>query len=253
MAIDQTAAPAPATFTIQGRQVRLPVEVRDATAAVAFYLVPARAAQALIAATGLRAAQVLPGRTLCTIGTMVYRDGDLGPYHEVAITFFVRKAGARSLPLVGGLVGVLRGSLGAYIHHLPVDAEFSRDAGCTIWGFPKFLAEIAVSEHGAEQTSTLWVDGQHVLSQTVRMGGGRSFSDRPQVSYAYRDGALHRTPSTMSARDVGARRGGARLELGTHPIAEELRRLGLPKGALFSTFAGKLTGAFYAPERLGHR
>ena len=47
---------------IQGREVRLPVEVRDATAAVAYYLVPASAAQRLIEHSGLRVVQVLPGR-----------------------------------------------------------------------------------------------------------------------------------------------------------------------------------------------
>ena len=46
--------------------------------AVAFYLVPAAAAQRLVDPTGLRVATVLPGRTLCTIGSVDYRDNDLG-------------------------------------------------------------------------------------------------------------------------------------------------------------------------------
>ena len=244
-------AEAPTTYAIQGQEVRLPVEVRDATAAVAFYLVSASRVQDLIAHTGLRAVHVLPGRTLCTIGTMVYRDGDLGPYHEIAVTFFVREPGARSLPFVGAALGLLRGSLGAYIHQLPVDGEFTCEAGRTIWGFPKFIAEIEVSSDNDEQTAVLRVDGCHVLTQTVRTGGSRGFNNRRQVSYACRDGVVYRTSSVMSGAGVGARLRGARLELGTHPLADELRTLGLPRRALFSTFVAKMTGTFYAAQPLG--
>lgn len=235
---------------IQGREVRLPVEVRDATAAVAFYLVSATAAQRLIDASGLRVAQALPGRAICTIGTMSYKDGDLGRYHEIAVTFFVRERGARTVPIAGTLLGLLRGTLGAYIHQLPVDGEFTCEAGQTIWGFPKFMAEISLAREGGTETSVLRADGQHVLTQAVRAATGRSLGSRKQVSYAWRDGVLYRTPSVMSGEGVGARLGGATLELGTHPMADELRSLGLPKRALFSTYIGRMRAVFSAAERL---
>jgi hypothetical protein len=240
----------PASYVIQGREVRLPVEVRDATAGVAFYLVPADAAQRLIEKSGLRVARVLPGRSICTIGAIEYKDGDLGRYHEIAVTFFVHERTARVVPFVGPLLGLLRGTLGAYIHQLPVDGEFTCEAGQTIWGFPKFMAEISIARDGERDTSVLRVDGEHVLTQTVRSGGTRTMGNRAQVSYAYRDGVLYRTPSVMGGEEMGARPGGATLELGAHPIADELRSLGLPKRALFSTHIGRMRAVFYSPERL---
>jgi len=214
---------------------------------VAYYLVRAKAAQALIAPSGLRMAQVLPGRTLCTIGSMAYLDNDLGQYHEVAITFFVHEPGARSLPAVGAAAAMLRGRLPVYIHQLPVDAEFSCAAGRGIWGFPKFMSSIDISrDHGLE-TVVLTVEGSHVLTQRVRLGGRRAFGERPQASFALRDGMLYRSPSTMSGELVGFRLGGARIELGDHPIAHELRSLGLPKKPLFSTAIGRMRGRFEAP------
>jgi hypothetical protein len=236
------------TYTILGREVRIPVEVRDAAAAVAYYLVPAKAAQALIAPSGLRVARIFPGRALCTIGTMDYRDNDLGQYHEVAITFFVHEPGARRLPVVGASAAMLRGRLPVYIHQLPVDAEFSCEAGRGIWGFPKFISSIDISrDHGLE-TSTLAIEGSHVLTQRVRLGGGRVFGERPQASFALRDATLYRTRSRMSGERVGFRLGGARIELGDHPVAQELRALGLPKKPLFSTTIGRMRGRFDAPE-----
>jgi len=237
-------------YSILGREVRLPVEVRDASAAVAYYLVPANAAQRLIAPSGLRVARVLPGHTLCTIGVMEYRDGDLGQYREIAVAFFVDAPGSRSLPFIGAALGLLRGSASAYIHQLPVDREFSCEAGRTIWGFPKFVTQITLSTSDGSQTAALKADGEDVLSQTVRTGGRRAFGKRPQVSYAYRDGVLYRTPSVMGGEGVGARLGGAHLKLGTHPLADELRTLGLPKRPVFSTWIQTMTASFGAAQRL---
>jgi hypothetical protein len=237
------------SFTIQGRQVAVPVQVRDATAAVAYYLASAKEAHALIAHTGLRVAQVLPGKTLCSIGTIDYRDNDLGPYYEIAVAFFVREPGERAVPVIGTALGLIRGTLATYIHQLPVNGEFTCEAGQQIWGFPKFVAEIEVTQAGGQQTSVLRSEARHVLTHTVRMGGSRGFSDRGQVSFSYRDGVLYRTPSKMSGEGVGARLGGATLELGDHALAEELRALRLSKTALFSTFITKMTGTFYEAER----
>jgi hypothetical protein len=226
----------------------MPVEVRAASAAVAYYVVPAAAAQTLIQPSGLRIVRTFPRRTLCTIGTMDYRDNDLGEYHEVAITFFVHEPGARSLPVVDAPAALLRGGLAAYIHHLPVDAAFSCQAGQKIWGFPKFMSEIDIDRDRGVESSTLTVDGLRVLTQEMRLGGTRSFSERKQISYALRDGVLYRTPSVMSGDGVGFRLGGARLELGDHPIAYELRSLGLPRRPLFTTTIARLSGRFFAPE-----
>lgn len=237
------------TYVIQGREVRLPVEVRDATAAVGYYLVSAPAAQRLIAPSGLRVAHVLPGKTFCTIGTMNYKDGDLGTYFEIAITFFVQEPGVRMLPIIGTALGFARGNIAAYIHRLPVNGEFTCEAGRTIWGFPKVVTDISLTTDDDEETATLRADGEHVLTQSMRIRGARSFPERTQISYSCLDGVLYRTPSTMSGEAIGARFRGARLSLGTHPIADELRSLGLPKRALFSTYIGKMRGEFFAAEQ----
>ncbi len=239
----------PETFTILDRQITLPNVVRDATAAVAFYIVSASAAQKLIAESGLRVAQILPGRTVCTIGAINYKDSDLDTYHELALTFFVHEPGSHPIPLISVWLGMARGNLSAYVHWLPVDGELTCEAGRRVWGFPKFVTQIDIEAEGDIERSTLTVDGQLVLTQTVKMGGSRSFTDRKQIAYSLLDGVVSRIPSDMSAEDLGARRGGATIELGSHPMADELRSLGLPKKALFTTYLGKMSGRFYAAER----
>lgn len=245
MSIEAAKASQERVYQVLGREVHLPLEVRDATAAIAFYLVSAPAAQDLINPSGLKVARVMPGRTICTIGALDYKDGGLGPYHEVSITFFVHEPGSTYLPFLGPMLGMLRSNLSAFVYSLPVDGELTCEAGRAIWGLPKFVTDIDISSEGDTQTTVLKADGQHVLTQAVRMGGSRTIGDREQVTYAMRDGTLYRSTSTMRGERVAARFGGATLTLGEHPLADELRSLGLPKRPLFSTYMDKMTGEFY--------
>src|SRR3984957_21298123 len=78
------------SWTVQGRTVRLPVEVRRAAQWGVQYLVPAAAAQRLVAPTGLEVTGPVPGRALVALAVCRYDDTDLDPYHEVAVSFVVR-------------------------------------------------------------------------------------------------------------------------------------------------------------------
>ncbi|MGP3932263.1 hypothetical protein [Nonomuraea sp. KM88] len=79
-----------ATHLIHGRTVGMPVRVRDAEICGAFHPVRADAARAVIAYSGLDVAEVLPGKALCVLLFVDYRDGDLDAYHEFGMAFLVR-------------------------------------------------------------------------------------------------------------------------------------------------------------------
>ena len=95
-----SATDAPTTYEIDGRTVTMPVEVRDAAAGFATYLVSRKVVAALLPPGGVEPITVLPGRTLMSIGLIDYRDNDLGDYHEVGVLFFVqpRDAGPSTSP-----------------------------------------------------------------------------------------------------------------------------------------------------------
>jgi hypothetical protein len=73
--------------------------------------------------------------------------------------------------------------------------------------------------------------------------------ERELATYTCLGGVLHRTRFVSGAEGVGFRVGGATLDLGTHPVAEELRGLGLPKRALLSVWMEKMHGRFEAPQK----
>lgn len=250
-ATNVAAAVGPGAYVIQGQRVELPVVVRDATSGAATFAVSAATAKSLLPSDELELLEPWPGRALCSIAMIEYRDNDLGAYNEVSIAFFVRPKGApRGLPFVGTIIDFMRGRAATYIHHLPVDGAFTCEAGRTIWGFPKTVEEIDFARSEGRARCRLVMGGEHVLTLTLPRGGTRSLPDSTMVTYSYIDGAVHATRFSSGGEGVGFHLGGAELELGSHSISEELRGLGLPKRALMTMWMEKMRGRFEAAERV---
>ena len=238
-------------WEIQGRPVVLPVVVRDALVVQSVFPVRTAAVRKLLPAHGpLHPLEPWPGTSLCSIGAIEYRDNDLGRYNEVAVSVFVTEAAAPPRPFLGLVQAFRAARAGVFITHLPVTTSFSRDAGCEIWGIPKTDSEIDINDENGRRVCLLAADGRHVLTLVAPFAGKRRLAPTPQLAYACRDGVVWRTPSIMEGTDVGFRLGGAELALGQHPMAEELRGLGLPRRALFSTSFGRMRARFDAAERV---
>ena len=244
-----------------GRTISLPVEVRRAGQWGVQYLVPATAAQRIVEPTGLEVTGPVPGMALMALAVCRYDDTDLDPYHEVAVSFVVRPHDAPHGPSAAQRAReFLSGAIGAYIHRLPVDQEFSCTAGRDIWGFPKWVTSITIDEPGrvpvragTGTTVRLVDDGVHVLTLTIAAGGRIHLPSHAPPSYSFRDGILRRTEWTISAEGTAGRPGGATLVLGDHPMADELRALGLPRRALFSSSVARMRATFGGAETVEAR
>ncbi|MCG5218353.1 acetoacetate decarboxylase family protein [Streptosporangium sp. KLBMP 9127] len=231
---------------IQGRALTIPVRVRDATVCSAIYLVRADAARAVIAYSGLDVTESLPGKAVCALVFVRYHDSDLGSYDEFGVAFMVRppEAGRPSRHgLLPGFADLRRAGTGAFVHWLPVDQGFTMEAGRTIWGFPKELADIDLRLASPYKRCVLRKDGRLVVDLLIKPGvpvpGGGALA--PFDAYAHLDGVGRRTSWSMSPRGVRVRPGGALVRLGNHPVAKELSELGLPKNALLSATVSRLT------------
>ena len=227
-------------FEIQGRTVELPAVVCDASSGTAMYLVDRAAAQALIP-DAFQAVEAAPGKTQITLVIVDYRDNDLGDYDEVGIIFFVQPAGQPDAPV------------GSYIYKLPVNQSFTCEAGCRIWGFPKSVEEIDFTYADDRATCRLAMDGRHVLTLTVPRGGDGETPDEEAVGYTLIEGVPHSNVFTRGGRGEQTIPGGdgVELELGDHPLADELRALGLADAQpLLSAWTEHMTGSFGASTKL---
>jgi hypothetical protein len=242
------------SYTILGQRVELPVVVRDAASATANYLVRVEAARRLLPGPEFEVVELFPGRALCILACIGYRDNDLGAYNEISIALYVRERGeARRIPYLGPVVDVLRGRISTYIHRLPVNDSFACEAGREIWSFPKTIDQIEFRETGGRSICAWHCDGRHVLTLSSPMGGGRRLPESSLSTYSYIHGVAHKTRFVTRADAVGFQLGGAELELGPHPIADELRALGLPKRPLMSVWMGRMYARFEAPQKLSAR
>jgi hypothetical protein len=225
--------------TIAGTVLTMPVKIRKANQHMAMFSVDADATQQMIDYSGLRVCRYRPGRAVVVLMLMHYVDGDLGQYYEYGTNVMVNPPGSDA----SGLRALQ--SAGAFIHHLPVDQAFTLEAGTTIWGYPKVMADFTVRE-GRRFGFDLNIDNQPVLGMEFRRGLPIPLGPRKQAqtSYSYRDGVLRETPFEMSLSGVRNRLGGARLWLGDHPYAKELAALGLPKRALTSGSAQNVEMSF---------
>jgi hypothetical protein len=228
-----------ASYSITGRTVTMPCVVRDASAGTAIFEVDATAARALVPPE-LDPVETAPGRCQIVLAVIDYRDNDLGDYLEVATTFFVTPAGGSA------------DDAGTFITHLPVDQEFTCEAGRTIWGFPKSVEEIDLDYAATTVTCTLRMDGQLVLRLTLPRGGDSEMPPLPMTTYTLIDGVAHRTAFTQggSGSQVLLGGDGVTLELGDHTVAKELESLGLPAAAVMSTWTENMRGTFENPQPL---
>jgi hypothetical protein len=238
-------------FEIQGRLVRLPVVVRDASAATALYVVDAGAARRWLPAGPLDLLEPWPGRALLSLGAIDYRDNDLGDYDELSIALFVRERGPRrALPVVDALRALVGGSAATWIHRLPVDQAFTCEAGRRIWGFPKTVEDLAIRREERRVICEWNAGGERVLRLELPRGGRRTLSESRLVTYTSIEGVVHRTAFAQGASGVGFHLGGASLALGRHPVADELRALGLPRRALACVWMERMHARFEGPEKL---
>ena len=216
--------------TIAGTVLTMPVKIRKANQHMAMFSVDADAAQRMIDYSDLQVCRYLPGRAMVILMLMHYIDGDLGQYYEFGTSVMVNPPGSNA----SGPRALQ--SAGAFIHHLPVDQAFTLEAGTTIWGYPKVMADFTVRD-GHRFGFEVSIDGHLVVGMEFRRGLPIRLtpSQQEQRTYSHRDGITRETAFEHTLDGVRTRFGGVRIWLGDHPYAKELASLGLPKRAILSS------------------
>jgi len=214
----------------------MPAVVRDASSGTALFLVARDVAQGLLPGDDFEVSEAAPGLAQMVLGFVDYRDNDLGDYNEAMIVFFVRPKASPEAPE------------GTFIYKLPVDQSFTCAAGFEIWGFPKTVESIAIEYASGRATCRLTMAGQHVFTLSLpRSASGEDTGEMEMLTYSYAAG-----PVATAFRQGGATAiadgAAVELELGTHPLADELRRLGLPTAPLLATWTEHMRGSFAAPR-----
>src|SRR6478735_10735351 len=191
--------------TIAGTVLTMPVRVRTAHQHAAMFVVDADAAQRLIDYSGLQVCRFLSSRALVVLTFMRYVDSDLGEYNEYATNVMVNPPGSNASGL-----GALQAA-GAFCHHMPVDQAFTLEAGRTIWGYPKVMADFTIRD-GHNFSFDVSIDGQFAVGMDFRPGlavpSRFTSKTQRQPTYAHLDGVTRETIGEFTSTGVRYRPGG---------------------------------------------
>lgn len=237
-------------YVIDGRPIGFPVVVADASMLMNAFIVDAAAAQDMIRGSGFRVLEVFPGKAVLQLLCVDYRQNDLGDYNEGAIIFPVLTPGqTKPLPFFGALSRMALGRAGNFVYRMPVDQEFTTHAGRFIWGFPKWVARIDIEFAGKRASGTFYDEGELVYGIAAKAGGATRVKEQRIASLAIRDGRAWKTFGTNTGSGATFSLGGEIPVIGErHPLALELRALGLPKKPLFTVSIIHNALTFAPPE-----
>lgn len=237
-------------YLIDGQPITFPVVVANASMLMNAFLVDAAVAQDLIGDSGFRVIELFPGKAILQLLFVDYRENDLGDYNEGAIIFPVLAPGEKKpFPFFGSLKRMAAGNVGNFVYRMPVDQEFTTHAGRYIWGFPKWVAQIDIAFGDKQATGSFSDEGELIYSLSAKTGGTGRAKEQRAASLAIRDGKAWKTYGTNTGTGVTFSLGGNMPTIGeSHPLALELRALGLPKKPMFTVSIRQAAMTFAGPE-----
>jgi hypothetical protein len=211
----------------QDESIPLPTFYYDAMAIHASFLASSDRVRSFLPSPRLHPLRVAPGRCAVALAALHYRDTDLGPYDEVLIG--IPCTLDEHSPQFTGILRSLPEVPMIYVHRLPVTTEIARGPGVHFLGAPKFIAEITFEETEEWVRCRLADEGTDILELEVRKGDVESTGRWSVSMITGRDGYLLRwgwVESEQRKRESHDS-SDARLALGWHPIAHELREMQL--------------------------
>jgi hypothetical protein len=201
-----------------GTRVALPIRYIDNRCLAATFLTDLERAARVLEGTGLQAVPQEDGKAVVLYLCWEYRQTDIGPYNEVALTV-LSVAPQDPAPAI-------------YVVDLPVTTEVANRAGQELWGYNKFVTDIEIKGEGKQFTAVVR-DPQNVLISSLEGTRGVSVPVAPNDLYSF---SLLQTKIVKTFVQVptpwhASGGEGFRLRVGesTHRMAEHLRALGLDR------------------------
>lgn len=240
--------------TIAGRPAKVPIFYYDGTAMQAVFPARLGALRRLMPDPRFCPARLAPGLGAVAVTCFEYRDTDIGPYNELAISIVLNEPWfLPNLPGLALVSGLRRRQLHAWVHHLPVTTEIARAGGVDFYNYPKFIAGIDFQESEKRRVCRLSKGAEHILT----LSGERIATPRSEQLQLFSHLWMDRQPQgaefKINAVEMGVsvRPGVASLALGErHPIARELAQVIAWSRPIQYQYMARFEGILYGPEHL---
>jgi len=241
-------------MTIAGQPAKVPIFYYDGTATSAVFPARLGALRRLMPDPRFCPARLAPGLGAVAITCFEYRDTDIGPYNELAISIVLNEPWfLPNLPGRALIASLRRRQLHAWVQHLPVTTEIARAGGVDFYNYPKFIAGIDYEEGAQHRTCRLSEGAEHILT----LSGERIPTPRTEQFQLFSHLYMDRQPQSSefkintSAMGVSLSPRSATLELGErHPIARELAGLIVGRRPIQYQYLERFEGILYGPEHI---
>jgi hypothetical protein len=234
--------------------VKLPIFYYDGIATGAFFPAKLGALRRLMPDPRISPARLAPGLGAVGIMCFEYRDTDIGPYNELAISVALNEPWfLPNLPGRAMLAGIRRRQLHGWVHHLPVTTEIARVGGVELYNYPKFIGGIEFEQTDGQRVCRLTEGKEHILTLPVERIATPRSEQFQLFSHLWMDRQPQSSEFKINAIQMGnsVRPGAAPLELGdNHPIARELADLLVSRHPILYQYAPRFEGILYGPEHL---
>ncbi|HEX8805115.1 MAG TPA: hypothetical protein VF743_13005 [Acidimicrobiales bacterium] len=224
---------------IDARTITFPVEAEDFNAAVARYPVPADRARELVCGCGFDVVEARPGTATLIISAIDFRRHQWGSFRAVSFALLARPTGQPDAPVC------------PFVLQSPVDKRLSFEAGHRAQRLVRTLERIDVGYDDRDVTFALMVEGEPTMALHVpRVAPAATPARSSSWVYTAVDGVRYRTAVdfAMGTGDVEPARVG--LTLGTSPLADTLRALGLPHPPDGCSWGEGLSASYEMAEEL---
>lgn len=224
--------------TIDGVSIEFPVEVGDMNSATLTWDVPLDAAAELVPGDAFEVTDMGGGTAMLVMALCDYRDNPWGDYDEVNFGLMAHPRGRPE-------------ELGAFVWRMPVNQEFTCRAGNEVMGLPKTLEDLRFSYTDNEVHVSLSMGGRRALEVWMpRPAVAGEAVEETTSTFSYLDGVPTAIPLTVGLPTGLVDPAAVRVELGDAEVADELRRLGLPRPPQIAMWGEGLRGTFGVPRRL---
>jgi hypothetical protein len=217
------------TFQIDGQSVEFPVFYYDYRFLTCVVTAKSDKLNALLPHPEFKVAELWPGSGVLSMTAFEYRDTDLGPYNEVAISIPMYFPHADFVPEKSAIAMVRKNIFSMYVHQLPVTTEIARRGGVYFYNFPKFIADISFEDVDDKTVVVLKEKDDLILKITANKIPMKKSIDFEYHTFSMRDNLVLHSLIEGRAPKFGQIAMGrfAELELGGHPLGIELKEIGV--------------------------
>jgi hypothetical protein len=199
-----------------GTSCTLPIRYFDAVGLEAIFLVDFHRAAEMLKELGLKPFTQEDGKAVASVSYFQYRKTDIGPYDEFSLTL---TAAPPADPRPAD-----------FVFNLAVTSATANCAGREVWGYNKFVAKIE-GTYDRKNFSVTARDSGGAMIGTLEGVRGRSLPRLPHDEFLFSllDGRMIRALLRVETwvHDCGGDGFTVRIGPSRHPMAENLRKLGL--------------------------